>query len=183
MEPMSRCVVSFLTLCGLMLPLAPAHAVALFIVTEPWVRVAPNARSAEAYMQLRSTEGATVVGVRSEVAAEVTLRVPGKSGRAVREIPLPAGKNVVLAPGALRIALLKLARPFKLGDRVPIVLTIAAPDGSLQEIPVNAEVRRRSPTDDHRVPHVHAEADATGRTAPTAHDAKVGVRTSISSAH
>ena len=136
-------------------PLA-ANAVALFIVTEPWVRVAPNARSAEAYMQLKSTEGATVVGVRSDVVANVTIRPPGETRAAVGQIPLPAGVTVMLAPGAYRLVLPTLDRPLKLGDRVPFVLTIEAADGGRQEVPVNAEVRRRSPTDDHKIPHRHS---------------------------
>ncbi|MET0682056.1 MAG: copper chaperone PCu(A)C [Casimicrobiaceae bacterium] len=149
-----RCLLAF----GLTVGLAPAHAVALFVVTEPWVRVAPNARSAEAYMQLRSTEGATVVGVRSDVSADVAIRSPGITRGAVPGIRLPAGETVLLAPGALRLTLTRLSRPLKLGDRVPIVLTIESPDGSRQEIPVDAEVRRRSPTDDHRMLHRHAAA-------------------------
>jgi len=144
-----RCVLAL----GLAFELLPANAVALFIVTEPWVRVAPDGRSAEAYMQLRSSEGAAVVGVRSDVTGNIALRPPGASGAAANEIRLPAGVTVLLAPGANRVALPSLNRTLKLGDRVPLVLTVEAADGSRQEIPVNAEVRRRAPTDDHRIPH------------------------------
>ena len=79
------------------------------------------------------------------------MRSPGTTGGTAREIPLPAGVTVLLAPGAYRFALAKLSRPLKLGDRVPFVLIVEAPDGSRQEISVNAEVRRRSPTDDHKI--------------------------------
>ena len=133
-----------------------ASAAGLFIVTEPWVRVAPNARSAEAYMQLKSTEGATVVGVRSDVAANVTLRPPGETRATASAIRLPAGVTVMLAPGAYRLVIPTLDRALKLGDRVPFVLTIETADGSRQEIPVDAEVRKRSPTDDHKIPHRHS---------------------------
>ena len=107
-------------------------------------------------MQLRSTEGATVVGVSSEIAPDVAMRPPGTARATVGEIPLPANVPVLLAPGAYRFVLAKLGRPLKLGDRVPLVLVVEAPDGSRQEIPVNAEVRRRSPTDDHKIPHRHS---------------------------
>jgi len=40
------------------------------------------------------------------------------------------------------------------------VLVIEGADGGTREIPVNAEVRRRSPTDDHRVPHKHSRNGA-----------------------
>jgi len=142
--------------CGLAIALiATTDAAAIFIVNEPWVRLSPNARSAEAYMQLRSTEGATLVEVRSDATANVEMRPPGTKRTSIREIKLPAGETVMLAPGMHRFVLASVNRPLKLGDRVAIVLTIEAVDGSRQEIPVNAEVRRRSPTDDHRRGHSH----------------------------
>ncbi len=131
------------------------HATAVFDVTEPWVRVSPDARSAEAYMQLRSSGGAKLVDARSELTARVTLRPPGATRASTAGIDLPPGATVTLAPGGFRIALAGLDRPLKLGDRVALVLTIADLDGRRQEIPVNAEVRRRSPTDDHRRAHQH----------------------------
>jgi periplasmic copper chaperone A len=140
---------------GCLLAPAAGLAMSLFIVTEPWVRLSPDARSGEAYMQLRSAEGAAVVGVRSEVAPGVTMRPPGKTPAAVSEIRLPAGVTVMLTPGEFRMVLPTLERPLKLGDRVPLVLTIRNTDGSRQEIPVDAEVRRHSPTDDHLRPHKH----------------------------
>ncbi len=128
---------------------------AVFAVTEPWVRVAPNGRSAEAYMQLLSSDGATFVGARSVVVDKIDLRPPVDGKAAAGEMSLPAGVTVALAPGAWRLVLPALKRPLKLGDRVPLVLTIKAPDGGTQEIAVDAEVRRRSPTDDHLRPHSH----------------------------
>lgn len=133
----------------------PVTAASVFVVTEPWVRVTPNARSAEAFMQLKSTEEARLVGVRSDVVADVTMRPPGATRATVSQIHLPAGVAVLLAPGAYRLALAALGHPLKPGDRVPLVLTIEAADGTRQEIPVSAEVRRRSPTDDHRRGHQH----------------------------
>lgn len=140
---------------GVALALVAADAAATFIVTEPWVRLAPDGRSAEAYMELRSSEGARLVAVRAEIAAGVALRAPGPERRAVAAIPLPPGDVVKLAPGAFRISLANLKRPLKLGDRVALMLTIEAADGSRQEIPASAEVRRHSPTDDHLRPHKH----------------------------
>jgi len=76
----------------------------------------------------------------------------------VTKIALPAGETVLLAPGAQRFAIAKLGKPLKLGDRVPLLLVVEGIDGGTQEIPVNAEVRRRSPTDEHRVPHKHSHS-------------------------
>lgn len=133
-----------------------AEAATVFAVTEPWVRVAPDGKSAEVFMQLRSSDGAAVVGVKSDVVTGVTMRPPGTGRATVARIVLPAGETVLLAPGAQRLAIPRLPKPLKLGDRVPLVLVVEGADGGTREIAVNAEVRRRSPTDDHRVPHKHS---------------------------
>jgi copper(I)-binding protein len=140
--------------CGLALAVSPAGAASTFAVTEPWIRVAPNGRSAEGYMEVRSSDGATLVGVRSDVAAEIAI-LPGGTARGAGKIGLPAGTTVKLVPGGPRITLARLARPLQLGDRVNLVLTVEAPDGKQREIPADAEVRRHSPTEDHRHPHRH----------------------------
>lgn len=107
-------------------------------------------------MEIRSSEGLTIVGVESDVTAEVPMQRPGTKRAAADKIPLPAGTKVKLAPGAYRFLLPKLNRSLKLGDRVALSVILEAPDGSRQVIPVNAEVRRRSAYDDHLRPHSHA---------------------------
>ena len=133
----------------------PSAAHAVFAISLPWVRVAASATSAEAFMELRSSDGATLVAVRSDAAASVTIRRPGKGPATITKLPLPAGVPVTLAPGGYHLVLTRLARPLKLGDRVPLTLTIEAADGSRQEIPVSAEVRRHSIIEDHLGPHAH----------------------------
>ena len=140
---------------GIVLALVAVPAAAVFIVSEPWVRPAASVRTTEAYMVLTSTEGATLVGARSEIAVGVATYAAGKNPVRIERLPLPAGQMVKLHPGGLRLGLRDLARPLKLGDRVPLVLTIEAADGKRQEIPVNAEVRRRSPIDDELRAHKH----------------------------
>jgi copper(I)-binding protein len=125
------------------LAVAPAAGVPVFGVTEPWVLVAPDGRSGEAYMQLRSSEGEAIVGVRSEDASEVTM----------------------LASGKARLGVGTLAKPLKLGDRVRSTLVVEGAGCTTREIPVNAEVRRRSPTDDHAGTHKHSRARSSGAVA------------------
>jgi len=134
----------------------PGFAVAVITVTDPWVRVAPNGKSAEAFMDIMSSEGGTIVRVDSDISTEVPLQRPGKQRAAVDKIPLPAGTHVKLAPDAYRLLLPKLSRTLKLGDRVALSLVIEGPDGTRQAIAVNAEVRRRSAYDDHLLPHKHS---------------------------
>jgi copper(I)-binding protein len=117
------------------------------------VRPAAAAGATDAYMQLMSAAGARVVHVGSTVAGGASL--VAAQGGALQSLPLPAGVTVVLAPGRVRIRLSGLARALRLGDRVPLTLLIEAADGTTQSIAIDAEVRRRSPTDDHRQPHRH----------------------------
>ena len=144
-----------LLLCALALGAAAAHAVSTFTITEPWVRVAADGRSAEAFMQLKSFDGETVVGVRSEDVGSITMLASGQKRTPVTRIALPAGDTVMLAPGRPRLGIGKRAKPLKLGDRVYFVLIVEAADGATREIPVNAELHRRSPTDDHIGRHKH----------------------------
>ena len=128
-----------------------AHA--LFIVNQPWVK--PGTRNTEAYMILTSTEGATLIGVHSSIAAQVSLRSPGLRGRARKGLPLSAGTALALRPGADRIVLTGLTRPLRLGERVPLLLRIETADGRREEIAVEAEVRIESPLDAERRAHRH----------------------------
>lgn len=128
-----------------------AHA--LFIVNQPWVK--PGTRNTEGYRILTSTEGATLVGVRSSIAVRVSLRGPGGHGRARASVALPAGAAVELRPGAERIVLTGLAHALKPGDRVPLTLQIETAAGGREEIAVDAEVRTEWPFDAERRAHRH----------------------------
>lgn len=138
-------------LCGALFVACDAHA--LFVVNQPWVR--PGTRNSEAYMVLTSTEGATLVGVRSSIAARVSLRGAGRQGAARAPLPLPAGAAIALRPGADRIALTGLKRALKRGERVVLTLEIETATGSREEIAVDAEVRTESPFDAERRAHHH----------------------------
>jgi copper(I)-binding protein len=143
---------------GVVLALIVTDANAIFIVNQPWLTPAAKGRSTAAYMDLTSTEGATLVAARSDAA--VNVRIAGSKGRAaiVASLPLPAGKMIRLEKGGYRLVLDRLTRTVALGDRVILTLTIEAGDGSRQEIAVNAEARRNSPLDDERRAHHHGTA-------------------------
>ena len=130
-------------------------AQSLTVVNQPWLRPAAAGHSTEAFMNLTSTEGATLVAVRSDSAAETTLHRPGRDARAIAELALPPGAIVELAPGRYRFSLRRLNHSVKLGDVVPMTLTIRSADGALQDIAVHAVARWRSPVDDERRAHRH----------------------------
>ena len=89
--------------CALLVALVPVGVADVFTVTEPWVRVAPDAKSAEAYMELLSSDGAKVVGVRSDIAADVAMRPPGATRATVLEIRASRGKGGHARPGRLPV--------------------------------------------------------------------------------
>jgi len=93
--------------------------------------------------------------VRCDTAKRIEIQPPGASAKPVSELLLPAGKKIVLAPNAYRVVLRDLSRTLKLGERVPMLLVVQGTDGSRQEIPLEAEVRRHSPTYDHLHGHHH----------------------------
>jgi periplasmic copper chaperone A len=137
-------------LLGFVLAASGTAAQALVVINQPWVKPATAGRSTEAYMNLTSTEGATLVAARSESAAAIILHRPGRDARATVELTLPAGAIVELAPGKYRFSLRRLNKSVKLGDVVPMTLTIRSADGVLQDIAVRAVARLRSPVDDER---------------------------------
>lgn len=156
MQKMSGGVRNRVLACGLGVALFASSAHALFIANQPWVRPARSGQSTELYMNLTSTDGAKLLEVRADVAADVVLRAPGKVARTIPELALPAGELVALSPDNARIGLLRLKRTLKLGDRIDATLTIVGADGTRSEVPLSIEARWRSPEDDERRPHHHA---------------------------
>jgi copper(I)-binding protein len=140
---------------GLALALPATGARALTVVNQPWVRPAGAGHSTEAFMNLTSTEGATLIAARTEIAAATTLHRPGSDARAAVELALPARAIVELGPGSYRFSLRRLSKTIKLGDVVAMTLTIRGADGVRQDIAVGAVARLRSPVDDERRAHHH----------------------------
>ena len=131
----------------------PGNAQALIIVSQPWVK--PGVHATEAYMDLTSTEGALLIGVRSPIAEQASLRGPGAKVGARAALALPAGVKVSLRPGASRVFLSGLSRVLKSGERVPLNLLVQTEAGTSQEIAVDAEVRSESPFDAEAKAHRH----------------------------
>ena len=125
-------------------------ALAGVIVNAPWVRSTSERTATEAYLRLTSTEDATLKEARSAIATSVVIRAAGSNSRTLPQLALPAGVPVILAPDAARLVLRGLAHPLAVGERVPLVLTIEAANGSRYEISVSADVRVRPPSDDER---------------------------------
>jgi copper(I)-binding protein len=132
-----------------------AAAVTAFNVNEPWVKPAAAGASTEAYMEVRSTDPVTLVDARCALAASVVLVTRNGRKAAPFGLALPAAADVSLSAGGTRLSLVRIARPLAPGDRVPLTIVLRRADGTLQEVDVDAEVRRHSPSYDHGVGRAH----------------------------
>jgi copper(I)-binding protein len=127
--------------------LVATQALAEVTVTEAWVRgTVATQKATGAFMKIRSTEDAKLVGAASPSASivevhEMAMKDNVMTMRAVDELPLPAGKTVELKPGGYHVMLIDLAKPLAAGDKVPVTLTIAGKDGKKSTLEVKAEVR------------------------------------------
>jgi len=137
----------------LVAPLAPATGV--FVVNYPWARPAAKGAATEVFMELTAVDGGALIGARSEIAGKVSLIGPGNNGAPVERLALVPNAPVVLVSGSYRVRLSGLRRTLKLGDRVPLVLIVEAPDGKRVEVVADAEVLRRSTVDEHLDSHHH----------------------------
>jgi hypothetical protein len=127
--------------------LVATQALAEVTVTEAWVRGTVAAQKATgAFMKIRSTEDAKLVGAASPSASivevhEMAMKDNVMTMRAVDELPLPAGRTVELKPGGYHVMLIDLVKPLATGDKVPVTLTIVGKDGKKSTLEVKAEVR------------------------------------------
>ena len=116
-------------------------------VSGAWVRGTVQGQTATgAYMQLRSADGATLLGADSPAAGIVEIHEMRMEGntmrmRRVEQLELPAGRAVELKPGGYHVMLMDLKAPLKKGDTVPIKLKVRSKSGQTQDVEVKAEVR------------------------------------------
>ena len=99
-------------------------------IDKAWARAtAPGAPVAGGYMTIRNKSAAPdrLVGASSAAAARVELHVHIKEGevmkmRQVSAYNVPAKGSFELKPGGAHLMFLRIARPFKEGDKIPVKL-------------------------------------------------------------
>ena len=129
------------------LTMAATAAMADVVVTKAWVRgTVPGQQTTGAFVTLRSSEPAKLVGVSSPVAKLAELHASEHAGgvmrmHAVDAIALPAGKDVELKPGGYHVMLIDLRNPVRAGDRVPLLFEIQDAKGRVRRIEARADVR------------------------------------------
>lgn len=130
---------------------AAIHAEEAVTIAHAWVRAtAPGQRVAGAYLEISSAAPSKLVAASSPVAGSVEIHsMRLENGimkmRQLESLELPAKQTVKFEPGGLHIMLLALKRPLKLGDKIPLRLTLQRADSSTTVVEVQAEVRNAKP--------------------------------------
>jgi copper(I)-binding protein len=116
-------------------------------VLDAWARAtAPGQDSGAIQFSISSRSGAKLRSISSPLAQGVEIHemthVNGMMEmRAVEFIKLPAGQLVDLEATGKHVMLLKLLQPLKVGDKIPLKLTIELADKRVITVDTKAEVR------------------------------------------
>lgn len=113
------------------------------VVSDAWVRATvPAQKTGGAYLTLRSSDAARVVGGSSPAAATVEMHVMQMNGsvmsmREVAAIELPAGVPV----NSFHLMLIGLKQPLKEGALVPLTLQVEHAGGKREALQVEVVVK------------------------------------------
>ena len=116
-------------------------------VKDAWVRgTVAGQKATGLFAQITSASGGKLVSASSPLAGVVEVHEMAMDGnvmkmRAVPVLELPAGKTVELKPGGYHVMLMDLKQQVKVGDEVPLTLTIENKDGSRATIELKAAAR------------------------------------------
>ena len=122
-------------------------ALAEVTVAEAWVRATvPAQKATGAFMHLKSDADARLVSAASPVAGVVEIHEMLMDKDVMKMSPvsgldLPGGQGVELKPGGYHVMLMDLKQQVKVGDEVPLTLTIENKDGSRATVELRAPVR------------------------------------------
>jgi periplasmic copper chaperone A len=118
-------------------------------IFDVWAKTTvPGASVSAAYMHIKSGKPLKLVKAESPLTPTVEIHaMKMKDGvmemKAVEAIDIPANKLVDLKPGGLHIMLIKINKPIKKGDKVPLKLTFERADKSQFTLEVSAEGKER----------------------------------------
>jgi len=113
-----------------LLALLASPALAQIEIENAWTRATPpGAKTAAGYMTIRSKSSSPdhLIGAASPLAARVEMHVHLHDGAVMRMRPveryeLPANGSLELKPGVAHLMFVDIKRPFKEGEKIPVVL-------------------------------------------------------------
>lgn len=124
-----------------------AAAYAEVQIKDPWVRsTIPQQTVTGVFFQITSTENAKLIKVEAKGVATAEIHEMKIVGdvmkmREVGTLPLPAGKTVELKPGSYHVMLTGLKKAIKVGEELPLTLTVEGAKKKLQTIEIKAKAR------------------------------------------
>ncbi|NOT17004.1 MAG: copper chaperone PCu(A)C [Sulfuriferula sp.] len=116
-------------------------------VSNAWMRAtAPGQAVAGAFMDITSPVNAQLISATSPAAGKLELHTMSMDKgimdmHEVKQIDLPKGKTISLAPGGLHVMLFDLKQAMKQGDSIPMKLDIVTANKKHQYININVSVR------------------------------------------
>jgi copper(I)-binding protein len=140
-------------LCAIGAPHAYAQTLK---VENAWARATvPGQKNGSVYLDLTSASDAVLVAVGSLVAQSAELHSSSMDGgvmrmRALPRLELPAGRTVRLTPGTMHVMLVDLKQPLKVGDKVPLTLSVQSSGSSLTTLKLQVEVRADAGAESHK---------------------------------
>lgn len=135
---------------------AGAAAGDLLRVSGAWAPpTVPGQSVGAVYLQLRSAQDVTLVGIETDAAAtaeihHMTMENDVMRMRRLDGVELPAGQSVQLTPGAQHVMLVGLRHPLKVGDGVKLLLTVRLRNGGTVQETVVAPVVEKPGHGSHR---------------------------------
>ena len=118
----------FLSIAILLLAGAASAQTGSLALKNAWARATPGrAETGAAYLTIEAAGPDRLTGVSTPVAGKAELHEMSMQGdimkmRSLAAIDLPAGRTVVLKPGATHIMLMGLRRPLRVGESFPLTL-------------------------------------------------------------
>jgi len=136
-----------------LLSLVSTSAFSQVEVTDAWSRATPpGAKVAAGYLVMQNKAAAAdkLIGASSPLAARVEPHVTEKQGdvlrmREVKGYDVPAKGSFELKPSGAHLMLVDIKRPFKAGEKIPLVLRFQ----NAGEIKTELEVRALGATGAH----------------------------------
>jgi copper(I)-binding protein len=125
-------------------PVRAAHAPA---ISGAWARATvPGQSVGAAYMKIDSPFDTALAGIESDVSQSAELHsMRHQNGvmqmRAQKQLDVPAGQSVDLAPGGTHLMLLGLKKPLKAGESLQLKMTFIDSAGTRTIVPVSVPIR------------------------------------------
>ena len=114
------------------------------VISDAWIKTTiPGATVSAAYMRIQSPTPLKLLKVEGAIAADIQIHdMRMNEGvmemNALPSIDIAAQQTVELKPGGKHVMLMKVAKPIKNGDKVPLALTFEGTDKKTITLRINA---------------------------------------------